>query len=69
MESQNELFDEWKKALRQYLISLDFKKAGGQWSVIAVSERCKTLKRMSRRFMNVGSIHHLMGRSFFVEQK
>ena len=35
MELQNELYDEWKKALRQYWFSLDSKNAGGQeqWSV------------------------------------
>ena len=45
MEWQSELYDECKKDIRQYLFSLDCKKAGGQkpWSVTtAISEMCKT---------------------------
>ena len=44
MELQNELYDDWKKALHQCWFSLDSKKAGGQkqWSVIAIFEMCKT---------------------------
>ena len=70
VESHNELYDEWKKDLRQYRFSLDFGKLGGQkqWSVIAIFEMCKTYLQMARHFMNVGSIHHLMGRSFFFNQ-
>ena len=33
------------------------------------SQMCKTHKQMSRHFMNDGSSHHLMGRSFHLEQK
>ena len=45
VELQNDLYDEWKKALRQYWFSRDLKEAGGQkqWSVIAIFEMCKTL--------------------------
>ena len=51
--------------------SLDFKKAGGQkqWSVVAISEMCKTYQQMARRLMNVGSIHQLMGRTFLLQHK
>ena len=71
MELQNELYDEWKKALRQYWFSLDFNKAGGQkqWSVIAISEMCRTYTHVARRHANDGSIHHLMGRLLHLEQK
>ena len=45
MQLQNELYDEWKKELRQYWFSLGFKKAFGQkqWSVIAISENVHDL--------------------------
>ena len=61
LELQNELYDEWKMALRQYWFSLYFKKVGGQkqWSVIAIFEMCKTYWQMDRLFVNVGSIHHV----------
>ena len=41
MELQTDLYDERKKAPRQYCFSLDFKKLGGQkpWSVIALFVR------------------------------
>ena len=66
MELQNKLYDECKKALRQYQFSLDSKKAGGQkqWSVIAISDMCKTCWQLARRLVNVGTIHHSKGRSF-----
>ena len=43
-ELQSELYDEWKKELRQYWFSLDCKKADGHkpWSVTAISKMCKT---------------------------
>ena len=70
LELQNELYDEWKKALRQYWFSLDFENAGGQWrwSVIAISDMCKPYLRMARRLSNVGSIHNLKGVLFHVVQ-
>ena len=49
MELQSELYDESKKELRLFWLSLDWKKAGGQkpWSVIAVCEMCKTYLQMA----------------------
>ena len=66
-----ELYDEYKQELRQYWFSLDFKKAGGekQWRVTAISEMCQTYLQMARHFVNVGSIHHLIGRLSHLEQK
>ena len=65
MEMQNKLYAEWKKALRQYWFSLDFKKAGGQkqWSVIAIypSGSWSDASRTSV------PIHHLMGPSFLLD--
>ena len=70
-ELQNELHDEWKKDLRQCWFSLDCKKAGGQkpWSVTVIYETCMTYKQVARHLMNVGWIHHLMGRLVYLEQK
>ena len=53
MGSQNKLFDEWKKELRQYFISLDFRKAGEQnlWSVIDIFDACKTHQQIARPFV------------------
>ena len=71
MELQNELYEKWKKELRQYWFTLDFKKGGGQKqrSVIAIFGLCKTYKQSARHLMNAGSIHHLMGRSLFLEER
>ena len=70
-ELQSELYDQWKKELRQYWFSLDCKKVGGQkpWSVTAISKMCKTYWQMDRRLLHFGSIHHWMGRLFHLEQK
>ena len=58
MELQSERCDECNRELRQYWLSLDFKKAGEQkqWSVIVIAEMCRTYLQMARRLMNVGSI-------------
>ena len=55
MALHNELYDECKKALRQYWFSRDFKKAFGQkqWSVMAITEMCKNYKKMARHFFSV----------------
>ena len=46
------------------------RKPGGQkqCSVIAIPEMCRTYQQTARRLMNICSIHHLMGRTFLLEQ-
>ena len=72
MELQNELYDEWKKALRQYWFSLDCKKAvvGTSNEVLLLSSKCERLVgSWPGHFMDVGSIRHLMCRLLCAEQQ
>ena len=40
-----------------------------EWSVVAISEMCKTYWQMARHLMNDGSVHHFKGRLFSLEQE
>ena len=67
IELQSELYDFWKKEFRPYWVILGLREIGGQKqrSGIAICEMWKIFRQMARHFVNVASIHHLTGRSFF----